>query len=146
RAQPAGPEEEAVDLRAARLAQAAGGRGHPAGGLAEQGRQGRRAAARRRAAEERAGRLAVREARVHAAAQPMKPVQPVTLADTRVRLEPLGMQHVDGLKSAAADGELWNLRYTSVPDPDDTAGYIERAQQGHAEGHRLAFAVIEVAT
>ena len=71
-------------------------------------------------------------------------VEPVTLADARVRLEPLGLQHVDGLKRAAADGELWNIRVTSVPDPDDTRGYVERALQGFAEGHRLAFAVIDV--
>ena len=73
----------------------------------------------------------------------MKAVEPVTLADERVRLEPLSMDHVDGLAAAAADGELWNLRFTSVPDPDDTAGYIERALQHRAEGHRFAFAVID---
>ncbi|MEO8524205.1 MAG: GNAT family protein, partial [Caldimonas sp.] len=44
---------------------------------------------------------------------------------------------------AAADGELWKIRVTSVPDPDDTRGYIERALQGFAEGHRLAFAVLD---
>jgi RimJ/RimL family protein N-acetyltransferase len=76
----------------------------------------------------------------------MREVEPVTLSDTRVRLEPLGMQHVEGLASAAADGELWNLRFTSVPDPDDTAGYIERALRHRAEGHRLAFAVIDAAS
>ena len=70
-------------------------------------------------------------------------VEPVTLADARVRLEPLGLQHVDGLKRAAADGELWKIRVTSVPDPEDTRGYVERALQGFAEGHRLAFAVID---
>ena len=70
-------------------------------------------------------------------------VEPVTLADARVRLEPLGLQHVHGLKRAAADGELWKIRVTSVPDPDDTRGYVERALQGFAEGHRLAFAVLD---
>jgi RimJ/RimL family protein N-acetyltransferase len=70
-------------------------------------------------------------------------VEPVMLADDRVRLEPLGLQHVDGLKRAAADGELWKIRVTSVPEPDDTRGYVERALQGFAEGHRLAFAVID---
>jgi N-acetyltransferase len=73
----------------------------------------------------------------------MQPVAPVTLADERVRLEPLGLQHVDGLMRAAADGELWNIRVTSVPEPDDTRGYIERALQAFAEGHRLAFAVLD---
>ncbi len=73
----------------------------------------------------------------------MRKVEPVSLANDDVRLEPLGLQHVDGLKRAAADGELWTLRVTSVPDPDDTRGYVERALQAFAEGHRLAFAVID---
>ncbi len=76
----------------------------------------------------------------------MLKVAPVTLADERVRLEPLGLQHVEGLKRAAADGELWTIRVTSVPDPDDTRGYVERALQSFAEGHRLAFAVLDART
>ena len=73
----------------------------------------------------------------------MLPVEPVILSDDRVRLEPLGLQHEDGLRHAAADGELWMIRVTSVPEPGDTRGYIERALQGFAEGHRLAFAVLD---
>ena len=73
----------------------------------------------------------------------MLTVAPVTLADEQVRLEPLGLKHVDGLKRADADGELWTIRVTSVPDPDDTRGYVERALQAFAEGHRLAFAVLD---
>lgn len=75
----------------------------------------------------------------------MIPIVPVTLSDDRVRLEPLETRHLEGLLSAAADGELWKLRFTSVPDPADTAGYIERAHQHQAEGYRLPFAVIDVA-
>ena len=73
----------------------------------------------------------------------MQQVRPVTLASEHVRLEPLGLEHVEGLKRAAADGELWTIRVTSVPDPDDTRGYIERALQAFGEGHRLAFAVLD---
>jgi RimJ/RimL family protein N-acetyltransferase len=73
-------------------------------------------------------------------------VQPVVLADARVRLEPLGLQHLQGLLAAAADGELWNIRVTIVPEPDDTRGYIERALQQQAEGHRLPFAVVDAAS
>ena len=76
----------------------------------------------------------------------MRKVEPVRLANEHVRLEPLGLQHVDGLKRAAADGELWTIRVTSVPEPDDTQGYVERALQGFDEGHRLAFAVIDATT
>ena len=74
----------------------------------------------------------------------MQAVAPVKLEDGRVRLEPLELGHLAGLQRAAADGELWNIRVTSVPEPGDTQGYIERALQGRAEGHRLAFAVIDV--
>ena len=65
----------------------------------------------------------------------MQQVRPVILASEHVRLEPLGLEHVEGLKRAAADGELWTIRVTSVPDPDDTRGYVERALQAFAEGH-----------
>jgi RimJ/RimL family protein N-acetyltransferase len=74
----------------------------------------------------------------------MLDVQPVTLGDDRVRLVPLAIAHTDALRAAAADGELWKLRITSVPTPDDTAGYIERALQGQREGHRLPFAVLDL--
>jgi len=76
----------------------------------------------------------------------MQQVRPVSLASEHVRLEPLVLQHVEGLKRAAADGELWTIRVTSVPDPEDTRGYVERALQAFAEGHRLAFAVLDART
>jgi len=71
-------------------------------------------------------------------------VQPVTLTDGRIRLEPLALHHVDALAAAAADGQLWRIRVTSVPEPEDTRGYVERALQGRADGHRLPFAVIDL--
>lgn len=76
----------------------------------------------------------------------MQPVGPVTLERAPVRLVPLGLEHEDGLKRAAADGELWNLRVTSVPEPGNTRAYIETALRGRAEGHRFAFAVLDSAT
>ena len=76
----------------------------------------------------------------------MKPVEAVTLERAPVRLVPLGLEHEEGLAAAAADGELWNLRITSVPEPGATRGYIEAALRMRAEGHRLAFAVLDSAT
>jgi len=63
-----------------------------------------------------------------------------------IRLEPLASTHEAGIAVAAADGELWNLRYTSVPEPQETRTYIETAIKQRAEGIRLAFAVIDIAT
>ena len=73
----------------------------------------------------------------------MLPVLPVTLERDPVRLVPLAPAHEAGLAAAAADGELWNLRVTSVPAPGETAQYIASALQMHAQGSRLAFAVLD---
>jgi N-acetyltransferase len=71
-------------------------------------------------------------------------VTPVTLTDGRICLEPMSLDHVDALKAAAADGELWNLRVTSVPDPEDTRGYVERALAMRDQGSRLPFVVVDL--
>jgi RimJ/RimL family protein N-acetyltransferase len=73
-------------------------------------------------------------------------VEPTILRDRNVRLEPLGLEHAPGLAAAAADGELWKLRITSVPEPQDTRAYIETALEGRAQGHRFAFAVLDDAS
>ena len=73
-------------------------------------------------------------------------VQPVTLRSNGLRLEPLALAHEDGLAAAAADGQLWRLRVTSVPEPQETRAYIETALQMREQGSRFAFAVIDEAT
>ena len=73
-------------------------------------------------------------------------VEPITLRDRGIRLEPLTLDHEAGLRAAAADGALWNLRITSVPEPEKTRAYIEDALAGRAAGHRFAFAVVEEET
>ena len=73
-------------------------------------------------------------------------VEPVVLAAHGVQLVPLALGHEAGLRAAAADGELWNLRVTSVPAPDETRGYIETALKSREQGQRFAFAVIEEAS
>ena len=45
-------------------------------------------------------------------------VEPVTLSAQGVTLRPLTLDDEAELKAAAADGELWNLRITSVPEPE----------------------------
>ena len=67
--------------------------------------------------------------------------QPVVLERHGVRLEPLTVEHRDGLVAAASDGELWNLWFTSVPDPPGTPAYIADALKGQREGHMLPWAV-----
>ena len=73
-------------------------------------------------------------------------VEPVTLRANGIALVPLALDHETGLRAAAADGELWTLRITSVPEPEQTRAYIESALQMRTEGHRFAFAVTEEAS
>ena len=76
----------------------------------------------------------------------MVPIAPVTLEGHSVRLEPLSVEHEAGLAAAAADGQLWKLWYTSVPEPAGTRGYIEAALEGQQAGHMLPWAVRDLAT
>ena len=71
---------------------------------------------------------------------------PVVLQAHGVRLEPLAMAHVPALRLAAADGELWNLRVTSVPRPEDTEAYVTQALEMQSRGERLPWAVVDAAS
>ena len=68
-------------------------------------------------------------------------VEPVVLERGTVRLEPLLEDHHDGIVSAATDGELWNLWFTSVPAPKETAGYIKTALDAQRVGHQCPWVV-----
>jgi RimJ/RimL family protein N-acetyltransferase len=71
---------------------------------------------------------------------------PATLEGHGVRLEPLAPAHLEGLQGAAADGELWNLWFTSVPRPENASSYINTALAGQNAGHMLPWAVRELTT
>ena len=70
-----------------------------------------------------------------------------TLAGRHVRLEPLLAEHAGALRTAAADGELWTLRYTSVPGlaPGEAESYIATALQQRDAGQSLPFVVKDAA-
>ena len=69
---------------------------------------------------------------------------PVTLEGDGVRLEPLSAAHEAALRAAVADGELWTLWFTTVPEPDRVGAYIATALEGQTQGHMLPWAVREV--
>jgi RimJ/RimL family protein N-acetyltransferase len=73
-------------------------------------------------------------------------VEPVTLTDRGIALHPMALAHEAGLRAAAADGELWNVRVTSVPEPEQTLKYIEDALAMREAGNRFPFVVVESAT
>ena len=69
-----------------------------------------------------------------------------TLNGNHVTLAPLKREHAAELLEAAADGELWNLWYTSVPNSNTIETYLDQAFTEQANGRALLFAVIDNTT
>ena len=55
-------------------------------------------------------------------------------------------EHAPALEAAAADGELWKLWYTTVPEPGGMTKYIEDALKGQRSGHMLPWVVRDLAS
>ena len=72
--------------------------------------------------------------------------KPVVLEGRGIRLEPLTMEHHDALVAAASDAKLWDLWFTSVPEPAQANAYITSALTGQRDGHMLPWAVRELTT
>lgn len=70
-------------------------------------------------------------------------LEPVSLEGRHASLVPLSPDHHDGLAEAVRDGELWKLWYTRIPAPDGIRAEIERRLKLQAEGHMLAFTVLD---
>ena len=68
-------------------------------------------------------------------------VSPEKLEGHGVRLEPLSKEHEKGLVAAASDGRLWELFFTSVPEPDQVSTYISQALEKQKQGEMLPWAV-----
>jgi N-acetyltransferase len=67
--------------------------------------------------------------------------KPAVLEGHGVRLEPLSREHENALIEAAKDGRLWELFFTSVPEPEKTRAYIDAALDGQEKGEFLPWAV-----
>lgn len=76
----------------------------------------------------------------------MSAFAPVTLSGELVTLEPLSMDHHEGLVEAVSDGELWNLWYTRIPRPERMAEEIERRLGMQRAGSMLPFTVRRTGT
>ena len=70
-------------------------------------------------------------------------LNPIELAGKHARLEPLSHQHHDDLVRAVSDGRLWELWYTSVPNPQQMKTEIERRLTLQAAGSMLPFTVFD---
>jgi RimJ/RimL family protein N-acetyltransferase len=69
---------------------------------------------------------------------------PVQLEGHGVRLEPMDASHALALRDAALDGQLWELWFTAVPEPDKVDAYVSSALEGQRAGHMLPWVVREL--
>ncbi|HEY1610167.1 MAG TPA: GNAT family protein [Paraburkholderia sp.] len=72
-------------------------------------------------------------------------IEPVTLTGTHVSLTPLAADDAPALAAAAADGNLWDLWYTSVPAPGQERAYVDTALAMRENLGALPFAVRDAA-
>lgn len=65
----------------------------------------------------------------------------LTLKGQHVYLEPLMIDHIDALNETVLDGDLWKLRVTPIPNPEEMKKYIEHAIKQREKGRELPFVV-----
>ena len=67
---------------------------------------------------------------------------PPTLTGSLVELQPLQASHAAALLQAAADGELWNMTFTIIPDARTVDAYIATALRGREAGTMMPFVIV----
>ena len=73
----------------------------------------------------------------------MLDVQPVVLRGAHIRLEPLGVQHLDALSEVGLDEDLWRWIPSQVRSREEMLEYIRTALEWQAAGAALPFATID---
>jgi RimJ/RimL family protein N-acetyltransferase len=69
-------------------------------------------------------------------------LSPVTLEGTIVRLEPLGLHHLDALCAVGLDPTIWAIGASRLESRDDMRRYVETALAERRAGTALPFATV----
>ncbi len=70
-------------------------------------------------------------------------IQPVTIEGERLRLAPLGMEHLDAFSEFALNEDLWRWRPHVVRTRDDLRHYIQSALEDQEAGNELCFTMVD---
>lgn len=73
-------------------------------------------------------------------------VQPVVLAGTHVRLEPLEARHLDGIIAAGQDASIWQWMPVMPRTHEEYEHWMSQAFAQQAAGTQLPFATIDAAS
>jgi RimJ/RimL family protein N-acetyltransferase len=73
-------------------------------------------------------------------------IQSIVLTGSGVILEPLALGHLDDIREAVKDGELWKLWFTHVPSPETAEAAIKTALDLREDKGWMPFVVREKST
>jgi N-acetyltransferase len=73
-------------------------------------------------------------------------VTPVTLEGSIVRLEPLSLEHLDGLAEVAFDESIWRWTLARPTEIGGLRAWVEAALENRQAGSEMPFATVDVAT
>ena len=73
-------------------------------------------------------------------------VEPITLAGTHVRLEPLSLPHLSQLCEIGLEPELWRWTTSLIATCEDMRAYVQTALHDQSSGTALPFATVAVDT
>ncbi|WP_289138787.1 GNAT family N-acetyltransferase [uncultured Brevibacillus sp.] len=76
----------------------------------------------------------------------MLQIAPVTLEGKLVRLEPMSLEHINGLWEAGKFEQIWSYMSIVMNTPEDTRSFVEQALQNQREGTELPFVIISQET
>jgi RimJ/RimL family protein N-acetyltransferase len=77
---------------------------------------------------------------------PARWVRPVVLEGSIVRLEPLSLEHLEGLAAVGLEPSIWRWMPTLPRDADELRAWVDAALEAQAAGRELPFAQVERAS
>ena len=73
-------------------------------------------------------------------------IKPKLLTGQFIRLEAVSNKHLEGLKEAIKDGELWKSNVVSLPAPDLMDEFVKRAERVFENSTELVYAIVDSAS
>jgi len=73
-------------------------------------------------------------------------LEPITLDGTVVRLEPMGIEHVEALVEVACEPSIWTWMLVELRTRDDVRSYVEAAVANRAADVEMPFVTIDRAS
>ena len=75
--------------------------------------------------------------------KPSGPLVPIMLEGDFVRLQPMTLEHLDGLSEVGLDPEIWRYTIALIRTREDMRGYMESALKLQGDGATLTFVTME---